>query len=78
MQDSRSPCGPGILRPSSAGRTLVTTAAQFLQRHVGNTPWAHIDISGVWTDTDKPTVPEGATAYGVRLLDRLVRNNYEG
>ncbi len=54
------------------------TAAQFLQRHVGKTPWAHIDISGVWTETDKPTVPEGATGYGVRLLDRLVRNHYEG
>ena len=53
------------------------TAAQFLQRHVDNTPWAHIDISGIWAETDTPTVPEGATGFGVRLLDRLVKNHYE-
>ena len=54
------------------------TAAQFLQRYVGNTPWAHIDIAAVvLTETDAPTVPEGATAFGVRLLDRLVKNHYE-
>jgi len=53
------------------------TAAQFLQRHVGNTPWAHIDISGIWAETDTPTVPEGATGFGVRLLERLVKNHYE-
>ena len=54
------------------------TAAQFLQRYVGNTPWAHLDIAAVvWTETDTPTVPEGATAFGVRLLDRLVKKHYE-
>ncbi len=54
------------------------TAAQFLQRYVGKTPWAHIDIAAVvLTETDKPVVPEGATAFGVRLLDRLVKNHYE-
>lgn len=54
------------------------TAAQFLQRFVGKTPWAHLDIAGVtWSKTDAPTVPKGGTAFGVRLLDRLVANNYE-
>ncbi len=54
------------------------TAAQFLQRFVGKTPWAHLDIAGVtWSKSDQPTVPKGGTAFGVRLLDRLVANNYE-
>lgn len=54
------------------------TAAQFLQRFVGKTPWAHLDIAGVtWSAKDAPTVPKGGTAFGVRLLDQLVANNYE-
>ena len=54
------------------------TAAQFLQRFVGKTPWAHLDIAGVtWSKKAKPTVPKGGTAYGVRLLDRLVFNHFE-
>ena len=56
------------------------TAAQFLQRFVKeSTPWAHLDIAGVtWSSKDKPTVPKGGTAFGVRLLDRLVAEHYEG
>lgn len=55
------------------------TAAQFLQRFVNGVPWAHIDIAGVtWTKKDAPTVPKGASAFGVRLLDRLVADHYEG
>jgi leucyl aminopeptidase len=54
------------------------TAAQFLQRFVKDTPWAHLDIAGMaWSDKDRVTVPKGASAFGVRLLDRLVRDNYE-
>jgi leucyl aminopeptidase len=53
------------------------TAAQFIQRFVnvkdGPMPWAHLDIAGTaWSSKDQPTVPKGATAYGVRMLDRLV------
>ena len=55
------------------------TAAQFLQRFVNKVPWAHLDIAGVaWGDKDKPTVPKGGTGWGVRLLDRLVAEHYEG
>jgi leucyl aminopeptidase len=55
------------------------TAAQFLQRFVKDVPWAHLDIAGVaWSKKDAPTVPKGATAFGVRLLDRLVAEHYEG
>ena len=53
-------------------------AAQFLARFVGKTPWAHLDIAGVsWSKKDMPTTPRGATAFGVRLLDRLVADHYE-
>jgi leucyl aminopeptidase len=55
------------------------TAAHFIKRFVGDTPWAHLDIAGVaWSKKDKPTLPKGATAFGVRMLDRLVRDHYEG
>ncbi len=54
------------------------TAAQFLQRFVDKTPWAHLDIAGMaWSKKSLPTVPKGGTAFGVRLLDRLVADNYE-
>jgi leucyl aminopeptidase len=55
------------------------TAAQFLQRFVQKgTPWAHLDIAGVtWSTKNKPTVPKGGTAFGVRLLDRLIADHYE-
>jgi leucyl aminopeptidase len=59
------------------------TAAQFIQRFVnvkdGPMPWAHLDIAGTaWSSKDQPTVPKGATAYGVRMLDRLVAEMGEG
>jgi leucyl aminopeptidase len=55
------------------------TAAQFLKRYVGTTTWAHLDIAGVtWSKSDSATVPKGGTAFGVRLLDRLVADHYEG
>jgi leucyl aminopeptidase len=55
------------------------TAAQFIQRFVQGRPWAHLDIAGTaWSSKDTATAPKGATAYGVRLLDRLVAEHYEG
>jgi len=55
------------------------TAAKILQRFIKeDVAWAHLDIAGVtWSSGDKPTVPKGGTAFGVRLLDRLVADNYE-
>ncbi|MGC8477848.1 MAG: leucyl aminopeptidase, partial [Acetobacteraceae bacterium] len=54
------------------------TAAQFLQRFVNGKPWAHLDIAGMaWSSKDAPRTPKGATAFGVRLLDRLVAAHYE-
>ena len=52
---------------------------QFLKRFVNDVPWAHLDIAGVaWSKKDKGTVPKGATAFGVRLLNAFVAANYEG
>jgi len=54
-------------------------AAQFLQRFVGKTPWAHLDIAGVaWSSKDGDCVPKGASGFGVRLLDRFVADAIEG
>ena len=56
------------------------TAAQFLQRFVDEgVKWAHLDIAGmVWSDKPGTHHDKGATGYGVRLLDRFVRDNFEG
>lgn len=54
------------------------SAAQFLKRFVGKTPWAHLDIAGT-ASLAKPHKgsQKGATGFGVRLLDRFVRDHYE-
>ena len=55
------------------------TAAQFLQRFVNDKPWVHIDIAGVGMNAKSkdPRQPLFGTGFGVRLLDRLVRDYYE-
>ena len=56
-----------------------TTAAQFLQRFIINkTPWAHLDIAGMAFSKYAGALNSGgATGYGVRLLNKLVEDNYE-
>ena len=55
------------------------TAAQFIQRYVDKgRPWAHCDIAGmVWAAKPGATWDKGATGYGVRLIDRYVRDALE-
>lgn len=55
------------------------TAAQFLQRFVKEgTPWIHLDIAGVaLLSGASDLAPAGATGWGVRALDRLVRDRCE-
>jgi len=63
-----------------AGRAAGSiTATQLLQRFVHKgVAWAHLDIAGVtWSRKDSPTVPKGATAFGIRLLNQLVAEHYE-
>ncbi|MFN8946461.1 MAG: leucyl aminopeptidase [Alphaproteobacteria bacterium] len=55
------------------------TAAAFLQRFVNKVPWAHLDIAGTaWAEEARGVTPKGASGYGVRLLNRLVADHYEG
>jgi leucyl aminopeptidase len=54
------------------------TAAQFLQRFVDNTPWAHLDIAGTAMGAPKTEINQSwGSGYGVRLLERLVAEYYE-
>ncbi|MBA2590129.1 MAG: leucyl aminopeptidase [Alphaproteobacteria bacterium] len=56
------------------------TAAQFLLRFIEkDTVWAHLDIAGVaWQDGEqKVTIPSWGTGWGVRLLNRLMKEHYE-
>jgi leucyl aminopeptidase len=54
------------------------TAAQFLQRFVDDTPWAHLDIAGTAMGAPKSDINQSwGSGYGVRLLERLVAEYYE-
>lgn len=64
---------------NSSGRLAGSvTAAQFLKRFVGDTPWAHLDIAGTAMGAPLTEINQSwGTGYGVRLLNELVRANYE-
>ena len=56
------------------------SAAEFLKRFVNDKPWCHIDIAGTAMGgmKDDPRQPSWGTGWGVRMLDRFVRDHYEG
>jgi leucyl aminopeptidase len=55
------------------------TAAQFLQRFTNDVPWAHLDIAGTAFGAPKDDICQSwASGYGVRLLNQLVADHYEG
>jgi leucyl aminopeptidase len=54
------------------------TAAQFLQRFVDKTPWAHLDIAGTALGSPQTDINKSwSSGWGVRLLDRMVADYYE-
>ena len=54
------------------------TAAQFIQRFVGKTPWAHLDIAGNGFASPASDINKSwGSGWGVRLLDHLVAEHYE-
>ena len=56
----------------------ASAGAVFLERFVGDVPWAHLDIAGAaWSGRDRPLSPKGGTAFGARLLERFVTDHYE-
>lgn len=64
-------CAPG------GGQPDACHAAAFLREFLGDTPpaWAHVDMAG--QARRPPGEPEGASGFGVRLLDRLVALRFE-
>jgi leucyl aminopeptidase len=55
------------------------TAAQLLQRFVNDVPWAHLDIAGTGMASPQNDINQSwGSGWGVRLLDRLVAEHYEG
>ena len=66
-------CAEGSYQPDACH------AALFLRGFVGDVAWAHLDIAGMElrvAATDR--YPAGPTGWGARLLDRLVRDRFEG
>jgi leucyl aminopeptidase len=54
------------------------TAAQFLQRFVKDTPWAHLDIAGTAMGSTQDELNQSwASGWGVRLLDRMIAEKHE-
>jgi leucyl aminopeptidase len=57
------------LNNAPAGRLAgAITAAEFLHRFAGDTPWAHLDIAGTAWDLGRAYAEKGGSGYGVRLL----------
>jgi len=55
------------------------TAAQLLARFVGKTPWAHLDIAGTALGSPQSEINKSwSSGWGVRLLNHLVAEHYEG
>ena len=56
----------------------AATAASFIKRYVEEVPWAHLDIAGVAMSSNASEINRSwGAGWGVRLLDRLVRDHYE-
>jgi leucyl aminopeptidase len=54
------------------------TAAQFIGRFVGKTPWAHLDIAGTGFASPATDINKSwGSGWGVRLLEHLVAEHYE-
>lgn len=55
------------------------TAAQFLQRFVDKTAWAHLDVAGTAMASPASDINKSwGSGWGVRLLNQLVADHYEG
>ncbi|MEM9812012.1 MAG: leucyl aminopeptidase, partial [Pseudomonadota bacterium] len=85
----RMPLGPGYAKLLDSRVADVAnvggrwggsvTAAEFLHRFIKDeTPWIHLDIAGTAsTKSETAFAPKGATGWGVRSLDRLIRDMLE-
>lgn len=64
---------------SERGAAGSSTAAHFIARFIKEgVAWAHLDIAGMaWDKKGSALTPRGATGFGIRLIDQLVRDYYE-
>ena len=52
----------------------LVTAAYFLSKFAGDSPWVHLDIAGTaWTEKEKPYIPKGASGIGTRLILDVIK-----
>ena len=51
-------------------KAVTVTAAEFLHRFVGDTPWAHLDIAGVGWDGGRPYAAKGGSGFATRTSSR--------
>ncbi len=65
-----------IGKPGQAGASI---GAAFLEAFVGEGHWAHVDLAATsFVESEHPVGGKGGTGWGVRLVDRLVADAYEG
>lgn len=57
----------------------ASSAAAFLEKFVGDTPWTHLDIAGVAMNDKIPgaSTIDGASGFGVRLLVNYLESNVD-
>jgi len=60
-----------IVNATENRKAASITAAEFLARFVGETPWAHVDIAGTAWSLGRPYAKKGGSGFGVRLLVEL-------
>jgi len=60
-----------LVNATEARKAQSVTAAEFLRRFVGETPWAHLDIAGVAWDRGRRYASKGGSGFGVALLVEL-------
>ncbi|MEX2195528.1 MAG: leucyl aminopeptidase [Thermoleophilaceae bacterium] len=63
---------------TEARKASSITAAEFLKRFVGETPWVHVDIAGTAWGGTRNHVGGGASGFGVRMLVELARRSASG
>ncbi len=55
-------------------KATPVSAAEFLHRFAGDTPWAHLDIAGMGWDWGKPYAAKGGSGFATRTLIEVARN----
>ncbi|MDE3269379.1 MAG: M17 family metallopeptidase [Pseudomonadota bacterium] len=66
--DLKNITSPGV-------RAGTITAACFLEKFVGDTPWVHLDIAGTAYDSKATGYPnKGSTAFGLRTMESVCQN----